>query len=173
MLRLTEKSATEEVKQRQNLRGKINIVRLVAESDLPEWLNLVREVEALFGPVVDDPDFLPAVNEAIRSNLVFGYENEETHKIEGVLIISHDVNSIEWLAVSEKARNGGIGSKLLEKALAELDTEKDITVQTFAAEIEAGTAARKLYQKYGFVDLESAGKNPAGINIFVMIRRCS
>jgi ribosomal protein S18 acetylase RimI-like enzyme len=54
------------------------------------------------------------------------------------------------LAVSPEQRRKGIASKLLEKALDELDRNRDITVSTFRENDEKGAAPRALYRKYGF-----------------------
>ncbi len=149
------------------------MIRLLKEDDIHQWQNIIREVEPLFGSMLDDPTFLPAIKEAIKANIVFGYEDNMKHEIVGVVVVNRETNSIEWLAVSMKQKKGGIGSKLLEKAILELDNTKDITVQTFAQEVEAGIPARKLYQKYDFIDLENAGKNPAGLNTVIMIKKYS
>lgn len=149
------------------------MIRLLTEIDIPQWENIIREVEPLFGSMLSDPAFLPAITQAIQANIVFGYEDRVKHEIAGVVVINKETNSIEWLAVSGKQKKGGIGSQLLEKALSELDNTKDIMVQTFAQEVEAGIPARKLYQKYHFMDSKEAGKNPAGLNTVIMIKKSS
>ena len=58
------------------------------------------------------------------------------------------------LAVSPDQRRKGIASRLLEKALDELDRNRDITVSTFREGDEKGIAPRALYRKYGFREAE-------------------
>lgn len=51
-------------------------------------------------------------------------------------------------------RRKGIASMLLEKALQELDRNRDITVSTFREDDEKGRAPRALYKKFGFKEGE-------------------
>lgn len=55
------------------------------------------------------------------------------------------------LAVSPKYRRRGVASMLMDEALNNLDRTKEISVSTFRADDEKGTAPRALYEKYGFV----------------------
>jgi len=74
--------------------------------------------------------------------------------IVGVLLFSKKHNMICCLAVDPEYRKQGIASALLEKALDELNRRQDITVSTFRENDVKGTAPRKLYKKYGFVEDE-------------------
>ena len=58
------------------------------------------------------------------------------------------------LGVSPQHRKCGIATKLLEKALSELNRKEDITVSTFCENDEKGIAPRALYKKFGFVEGE-------------------
>lgn len=64
------------------------------------------------------------------------------------------LETICCLAVSPEYRRCGIASALLEKALAELDRSREITVSTYREDDEKGVAPRALYKKYGFVEGE-------------------
>ena len=55
------------------------------------------------------------------------------------------------LAVSPEYRRRGVASILMDEALTNLDRTKEISVSTFRADDEKGTAPRALYEKYGFV----------------------
>jgi ribosomal protein S18 acetylase RimI-like enzyme len=55
----------------------------------------------------------------------------------------------------EKYRNKGIGGKLLEKALNELDKSKEITVETYRDNYIPGQPARHLYKRFGFKETEN------------------
>lgn len=74
--------------------------------------------------------------------------------IVGVLLYSRKHNMICCLAVDSDYRKQGIESALLEKAIDKLDRRQDITVSTFRENDVKGTAARKLYKKYGFIEDE-------------------
>jgi hypothetical protein len=60
---------------------------------------------------------------------------------------------------------------LIPEEYDELEKNGDIFVQTFADGVCEGENARILYKRNGFVDLENAGKNPAGIETVIMIKR--
>ncbi len=39
--------------------------------DMPAWLKLAAEVESLFGPMVDDPNFIRALENGIQRHTAF------------------------------------------------------------------------------------------------------
>lgn len=86
-------------------------------------------------------------------------------------LIDKEENSIEWLAVSDHLKRQGIGRILVEYAINELDSKRDMKVQTVSKGVEAGTPARNLYQAFGFEDYKNMGKNPAGIETVLMIKK--
>jgi ribosomal protein S18 acetylase RimI-like enzyme len=147
------------------------MIRYATITDIPDWIEIIKEVEHLFGKMVGEDGFEEAIGAAIQEDQVICWEDSETKKINGVIAISDKERSIEWLAVSTKAKCNGIGKQLLEKALNVLQKDKnDIYVQTFAANIQEGIPARKMYEKFNFVDYKEAGKNPAGIDTVIMKR---
>ena len=78
----------------------------------------------------------------------------ENNRVIGVLLFSRYHNMICCLAVDPDFRRQGIASMLLEKALQELDRNRDITVSTFREDDEKGRAPRALYKKFGFKEGE-------------------
>ncbi len=72
------------------------------------------------------------------------------------------------LAVSPDHRRQGVASKLLAKALAELDRKKNITVSTFREGDEKGNAPRALYKKFGFKEDELTIKFNYPNQVFVL-----
>ena len=68
----------------------------------------------------------------------------------GVLLFSRKRNMICCLAVDPGCRRQGVASALLEKALSEMDRQREITVSTFREGDEKGRAPRALYRKFGF-----------------------
>lgn len=76
---------------------------------------------------------------------------KENKEIVGVMLFSRGHNMICCLAVSPDYRRRGIASMLMDASLRNLDRTKEISVSTFRADDEKGTAPRALYEKYGFV----------------------
>ena len=139
-------------------------------NDLEQWLALAREVEPLFGPMVEDDSFKSALMDAISNKTALCISSAEGPALAGGIVISKDSNEIMWLAVSEAERGKGYGRQLVASALNALDTTIDIVVQTFDHTVKEGKAARKLYADFGFLDDQDGGLNPAGIPTVLMKR---
>ncbi len=141
--------------------------------DYEYWLSLAREVEPLFGAMVDDPIFQSSVQQAIENGsaiCVKSLEENPSGKLLGGVILSFEENEILWLAVTEEARGRGIGQVLLCDALNRLDPTRPTRVETFEETVPAGQPARNLYIRMGFRDSKKGGTNPAGIPTMIMIR---
>jgi ribosomal protein S18 acetylase RimI-like enzyme len=141
--------------------------------DLPEWFSLAREVEPLFGPMVDVPEFQSGLLTAINENRALCVRDENdsgTRRMVGGVIIDTKENEILWLAVSQTSRGRGVGRILLMDAITRMDTTRPIRVQTYATHVEAGNSARHLYTDLGFTDVQDGGLNPAGLPTVIMER---
>lgn len=134
----------------------------VGKKDVVVWMDLAKEVEPLFGPMVGQDDFHAAMKEIISSQNAFCTRNENGQPL-GIIAVAPEQNEILWLAVAHAARGYGIGKELLAHAIDCLDAKRPIRVQTFAAGVPSGTGARKLYLNAGFVDIADGGLNPAGL----------
>ncbi len=148
-------------------------VRPSTPNDYLDWLKLAKDVEPLFGPMVDDPIFRDGLRKAILEENAFciaGRDSEGNGVFHGGIIISKRTNEILWLAVGRQSRGRGIGAALLSEAINRLDPARPITLTTFDQTVEAGAPARKLYQSFEFRDSVAAGLNPAGIPTISMIR---
>jgi GNAT superfamily N-acetyltransferase len=148
-------------------------VRLSTPNDYPDWLELAKEVEPLFGPMTDDPIFCDGLRKAILEKNTFcvtegGSGDERSGLFHGGIAISKEANEIVWFAVAQRSRGQGTGATLLSEAISHLDHTRPITVTTFDQTIEAGMPARSLYQSVGFRDSSAAGLNPAGIPTVTM-----
>ncbi len=146
------------------------MIRLLSLADYDAWIELAREVEPLFGPMADSPDFQEGIKHCILSHDAYGIENEEK-ELAGIIALDRANNEILWLAVTSEQRGKRYGEKLVQKALEELGTGRDIHVQTFTGDISEGRAARAVYTRNGFTDLKGAGPNPAGIETVIMVRK--
>lgn len=141
--------------------------------DWATWQTLTREVEPLFGPMADQPEFAAAWQAAVAVRQVLcARETPSTSgsPLLGGIIFSPKENEIAWLAVSARSRGKGVGAKLLAQALQCLDPTRNVRVQTFADSVPAGQPARRLYQRFGFINQKMARDNPAGYATVIMVR---
>lgn len=146
-------------------------IREAREKDLPALLELARQVEPLFGPMVEEPGFVPGLSGAVRSGDVLCADSRsEGGTLAGAVIIAPEPNEVAWLAVAHSARGRGAGRSLLEKALERLDSRRPVRVVTFAPGVLEGEAARRLYVGCGFRDAGDQGRNPAGFPVVLMQR---
>ena len=121
--------------------------------DIDAWMALVEEVRWNF-PGLETQEKL---DEHKTTVLKFMSKRQaicvkEGNKIAGVMLFSRGHNMICCLAVSPAYRRRHAASMLMEEALRNLDRTREISVSTFRAEDEKGTAPRALYEKFGFVE---------------------
>ena len=131
------------------------LIRWVNENDLPAWYALATEVSAIFQHPADMGTELKSRNSGLgavnRYAMLTAVDYMSGNNI-GFICFSREKNNITWFAVSEQYRGKGAGSRLLKTALRQLDTTKDISVDTFVDGYAPGMAARALYQKFGFAE---------------------
>ena len=137
--------------------------------DIESWMELVQSVSWNFPGLETEV----AMEEHRRTVLRFMGENralcvKDAEKVVGVLLLSKKHNMICCLAVTPEYRRNGIASALLEKALAELDRSKDITVTTFRDKDEKGIAPRTLYKRFGFTEEKLMIENDYPVQRFVL-----
>lgn len=121
--------------------------------DIDAWMALVEEVRWNF-PGLETQENL---DEHKTTVLKFMSKRQaicvkEGNKIAGVMLFSRGHNMICCLAVSPAYRRRHAASMLMEEALRNLDRTREISVSTFRAEDEKGTAPRAFYEKFGFVE---------------------
>jgi len=148
-------------------------IQVAIPEDFDAWLALAGEVEHLFGPMCDVPEFRNALKSAIAESRAFCVKDvrgDNQTFIEGGILISRSPNAIAWFAVSTSSRGRGIGSSLLSYALSCFSGKDPVYVQTFAPGFKAGMPARYLYQKAGFIDLEPKALTPAGVPTVLMVK---
>ena len=148
-------------------------IRLARLEDLKGLLGLAKEVEHLFGPMTEVPEFHQGMTMAIENDQVFTALHSSLDRpdhVAGGLVVSPVTNSIAWLVVARAARGKGLGRKLLARAVTCLDAARPVTVQTFAPSCHEGLAARRLYLQSGFEDRAPQGSNPAGIPTVLMVQ---
>ena len=124
-------------------------------SYIDSWMTLVRKVSWNFPGLETEEGIIDHRNTVLK----FISKNQaicvrENNRVIGVLLFSRYHNMICCLAVDPDFRRQGIAFMLLEKALQELDRNRDITVSTFREDDEKGRAPRALYKKFGFKEGE-------------------
>ena len=137
--------------------------------DIESWMELVQSVSWNFPGLEAKTE----IDDHRRTVLRFMGENralcvKPDGKVVGVLLISKKHNMICCLAVAPEYRRNGIASLLLKKALAELDSSRDITVTTFRDNDEKGIAPRALYKRFGFAEEKLMIENDYPVQRFVL-----
>ena len=131
------------------------LIRWAAEKDLHAWYALATEVSEIFQHPADMGAELESNRKGYgsisRCEMLTAVDYMSGENM-GFILFSRAKNEITWFAVSEKYRGKGAGGRLLKTALRQLDTNKDITVNTFPADYPPGTVARALYKKHGFTE---------------------
>ena len=121
--------------------------------DIENWMSLVTRVRWNF-PALETQEKLDEYKTTV---LRFMGKRQaicvkEGNEIVGVMLFSRRHNMLCCLAVSPSFRRRGVASMLMDEAFRNLDRTKEISVSTFRADDEKGTAPRTLYEKYGFVE---------------------
>ena len=137
--------------------------------DIESWMQLVQRVRWNFPGL----DTAVALDDHRKTVLRFMGENralcvKDAEKVVAVLLLSKKHNMICCLAVAPEYRRNGIASALLEKALTELDSSRDITVTTFRDNDEKGIAPRALYKRFGFAEEKLMVENDYPVQRFVL-----
>lgn len=137
--------------------------------DIESFMQLVQRVRWNFPGL----ETAAALDDHRKTVLRFMSENralcvKDAGKVVGVLLLSKKHNMICCLAVAPEYRRNGIASALLEKALAELDSSRDITVTTFRDNDEKGIAPRALYKRFGFAGEKLMIENDYPVQRFVL-----
>ena len=135
-------------------------VRLATNADIASWLDIVREVEPLFGPM---PQFDVTLKNSIARGAALCADNGKGVVTGGLLLGGEAPDHwIRWLAVRCSARGKGIGATLVEDAMARCSPPCTISLATFGADNAQGKPARSLYQRLGFVAGKMLPRGPEG-----------
>ena len=137
--------------------------------DIESWMELVQSVSWNFPGLETEAaieDHRKTVLRFMRENRALCVKADEN--VVGGLLLLKKYNMICCLAVAPEYRRKGIASALLEKALAELDSSRDITVTTFRDNDEKGIAPRALYKRFGFAEEKLMIENDYPVQRFVL-----
>jgi diadenosine tetraphosphate (Ap4A) HIT family hydrolase/ribosomal protein S18 acetylase RimI-like enzyme len=126
----------------------IMLIRWASENDLQSWNSLEQEVAPLF--IIPCEIDIASKKEMVNNNEILTAVDYMSGANMGFIGISYIKNQITWLAVFEKYYRRGIGERLLKTALRQLDTNKEVFVNTFRTDYTPGIPAQALYRKFGF-----------------------
>lgn len=151
----------------------MNEVVIANTEDIPAWLNLAKEVEFLFGPMSENPDFIKALKKNIDRRTAFCIRQADAPPgapLLGGLLFSPrpPLYKIGWLAVSQSCRRQGIGRRLIEHVTGHVKSPAEMVVTTFGADNPKGMPARYFYEHFGFQASEPApdGQDGSSRQIF-------
>lgn len=133
------------------------LIRWANKSDKSDWILLAKNVAHIFGNLnmPTDRDFHEYMDGKLSKYEALIAVDRMTKDCLGIIGFSRTYNRITWFGVFEKHRRKGIGSKILKCALNQLDSSKEITVETYRDDYELGAPARNAYHKNGFVDVDN------------------
>ena len=135
-------------------------VTCATAADIASWLEIVRQVEPLFG---DMPMFDVTLKTKIAEGAALCVRGTDGVVLGGVLLGGEAPdNWIRWLAVRGSARRRGVGAALLSEILRRWPGPCTISLGTFGADNEDGRPARRLYERFGFVAGEMLPCGPEG-----------
>jgi GNAT superfamily N-acetyltransferase len=145
-------------------------VHRATPADITSWLEIVREVEPLFGP-------MPMFDATLENKIAQGDAlcvRAASGAVTGGLLLGGTPPEIwiRWLAVRKTARGQGAGAALVTAALDRCSIPCTISLATFGADIAAGRPARRLYERIGFVAGEMLPRGPEGgtRQLFTLVR---
>jgi GNAT superfamily N-acetyltransferase len=129
-------------------------------ADIPSWLEIVRSVEPLFG-------HMPKFDVTLRTKMERAEAlcvRDVTGRIDGGVLLGGEAPDIwiRWLAVRHAARRRGIGAAMVVEVIRRSPTPSTISLTTFGADIADGRAARRLYERFGFVAGAMLPRGPEG-----------
>jgi len=98
------------------------MIKYLEMNEKAAMLKLALQVEHLFGNMVGVNEFESAVEECLKSQTVIGYI--ENKKVFGAGIIDKERNEIAWLVVDSNKRGMGIGQRIMDRIMVELDSTR-------------------------------------------------
>ncbi len=129
------------------------IIELATKQDIDNWMDLVNKVKESFPGLETDE----ALDEHRNTVLEFMDKGcaicaKTDNKIVGTLLFSKESGMLCFLAVDKEYRRQHIAEKMFSYMLTFMDSEKDITVTTYRADVPEGIPARRFYMKMGFAE---------------------
>lgn len=123
--------------------------------NVPSWMSFIEIVRDSFPGLETEKDM-----EEYRKTVIKFIEQKRAicavdgKMVVGILLYSKTRNMLCCMAVLPEYRRQKIGTKMIQRMLQNLDTKKDIVVETFREGDEKGKEARAFYKSLGFEEGE-------------------
>ncbi len=147
------------------------IVELAAEQNIDNWMDLVNQVKGNL-PGLETQKALEE-----HRNTVLEFMDKRSaicakagSRIVGALLFSKETNMLCFLAVDAEYRRQHIAEKMFSYMLTFMDSEKDIMVTTFRADVPEGIPARLFYKRMGFAEGKLTEEFGSPVQEFVLKR---
>ncbi len=147
------------------------IIELAREQNIDNWMIMVNKVKRSF-PGLETKE---AIEEHRNTVLEFIDKGSAICAkvggiIVGTLLFSRENNIICFLAVDANYRRKHIAEKMFLYMLTFMDSEKDITVTTYRADVSEGIPARMFYKRMGFDEGKLTEEFGSPVQEFVLKR---
>ncbi len=147
------------------------LIELATKQNVDDWMHLVNKVKDSF-PGLETQQALDE-----HRNTVLEFMDKDSaicakvdNKIVGALLFSDETNTLCFLAVDAEYRRQHIAKKMFSYMLTFMDSEKDITVATYRADVLKGIPARLFYKRMGFVEGKLTEEFGSPVQEFVLRR---
>ncbi len=146
-------------------------IELATKQDIDNWMALVGKVKDGF-PGLETQEALQEHRKTVldfmdKSSAICA---KADNKIVGTLLFLKETNTLCFLAVDAEYRRQHIAEKMFAYMLTLMDSEKDITVTTYRADVTEGIPARMFYKKMGFVEGKLTEEFGSPVQEFVLKR---
>ncbi len=146
-------------------------VELATKQDIDNWMDLVYKVKDNF-PSLEAEEVLDE-----HRNTVLEFMDKACAicakadtEIVSTLLFSKETNTLCFLAVDAEYRRQHIAEKMFSYMLTFMDSEKDITVTTYRADVPEGIPARRFYKRMGFSEGRLTEEFGSPVQEFVLKR---
>ncbi len=147
------------------------IIELATERSIDSWMDLVNKVKGSF-PGLETEEALDEHKKTVLDFMDKGSAicAKTGNKIVGTLLFSKEANMLCFLAVDPEYRRQHIAEKMFSYMLTFMDSEKDITVTTYRADVPEGIPARMFYKRMGFTEGKLTEEFSSPVQEFVLKR---
>ena len=136
------------------------LIRSVTKNDRQTWLALAHESDEIVSRLIPDiatfyngfDDYMRA---KIRLHEALMAEDRITKRCLGIVAFSQKNNRITYLQVAKNSNFRKIGAKLMEVALNQFDSSKEISVNVLKSDAESIKQERNLYESLGFTEYDN------------------